>query len=494
MPFRFQQTDAGNRTQHIHTDNVSNATTFTLTYNDLNQLETRTWDDGTDGYKEEYSYDLNGNLTRKDESVNPDMMMGWELRTRWDYSWHHENRLIQVVHWQTYNETGMLYLRPWKRVEFYYCPACGGNRTQKVVYMNDNWSSEDTPDWSPSKWLRYETLGLDQLRVDEKYDSDQDGLDEADPFRTERTTHDAPSAIGYIMKETLYHYSTPYTASNPTKEDIWYHYDRVGMVAGLTGNTGSLVAGQSFHCDSFGIFAGGDSKTTRRIAAKEQDPDIDLYYFNARWYSGNVGRFISRDQLSYSERYGHTYVYGLGNPVCFVDVSGLVPHVEPTPTFPFQPTPTRTPTPTPTPTPPPPYHPTATPEPTPNPWPVYECSSRGGKWGTVQDVYFGGDAGKCHAACMAGHEGRTTLLTGGVTVIGVGVTVVVIEFCSGWTGTPAVYGGATTIRVAVGGFVGGTLGHWEASHECWNECADVGCYEGNPPRRKFDKDRPGWAI
>lgn len=76
-------------------------------------------------------------------------------------------------------------LDQYKWVEFYYCPACGGNRTQKVVYVNDQWGL-GSPEWTLTKWLRYETLGLDQLRVDEKYDSDEDGLDEADPFRTER--------------------------------------------------------------------------------------------------------------------------------------------------------------------------------------------------------------------------------------------------------------------------------------------------------------------
>ncbi|MBE7558874.1 hypothetical protein HS125_07955 [bacterium] len=286
----------GNRTQHVHADNVSNATTFALTYNDLNQLTERTWDDGTDGYKEEYTYDLNGNLIRKDELYDEWMMSWWEMRTRWEYSWDHENRLIKVVHWRLYNETGMLYMRPWKRVEFYYCPACGGTRTQKVVYMNDNWAVEDTPDWSLSKWLRYETLGLDQLRVDEKYDSDQDGLDEGDPFRTERVTYTAYPGIGYINMEAVYTYSSPYSAASPDKQDIYYHYDRIMVVSALSNSSGAFICDQRFHHDAFGQFVGEVARTTRRITAKQFDLDVNLYYFSRRWFDVGTGRLMSRDQ------------------------------------------------------------------------------------------------------------------------------------------------------------------------------------------------------
>ncbi|MBE7558867.1 hypothetical protein HS125_07920 [bacterium] len=322
---QYQYDNAGNRTQHIHTDDVSNATTFTLTYNDLNQLTLREWDDGTDGYKEEYSYDLNGNLTRKDELFDPDMMSWWETMARWDYSWDHENRLIQVVHWKVYNDTGFLYLRPWKRVEFYYCPACGGNRTQKVVYMNDNWSTGETPDWTLTKWLRYETLGLDQLRVDEKYDSDQDGLDEGDPYRTERVTYTAPGDVGRIHKETLYTYSTPYTSSNPEKEDTYFHYSWLGDVAGLTGGSGSLLAGCRYSCDAFGVPTDALVKTSRRLTAKQYDPDLGLYDFAARWYAPALGRFISGDPSVFAELFegSNLYVFSSNNPVMFLDLTGL---------------------------------------------------------------------------------------------------------------------------------------------------------------------------
>ena len=31
------------------------------------------------------------------------------------------------------------------------------------------------------------------------------------------------------------------------------------------------------------------------FTGKEYDPDIGLYYFNARWYDPEIGRFISED-------------------------------------------------------------------------------------------------------------------------------------------------------------------------------------------------------
>jgi len=147
---QFQYDAVGNRTQWIATDSVPSSTTFTYTYNTLNQLTESSWSKSGTSYQEKYWYDFNGNLIMKDEKA------GSVLQDRWDYTWDDEDRLVEVVH---KDGSGTVL----KTVEYAYCPTCGGNRTQKIVY--DGTKSDE----NCVTWLEYETEGLNQLHVDERW-------------------------------------------------------------------------------------------------------------------------------------------------------------------------------------------------------------------------------------------------------------------------------------------------------------------------------------
>jgi RHS repeat-associated protein len=55
---------------------------------------------------------------------------------------------------------------------------------------------------------------------------------------------------------------------------------------------------------------------------REFDPDTSLYYYRARWYDPQVGRFISEDPVAFAG--GHNwYTYVSDNPVNLTDPSGL---------------------------------------------------------------------------------------------------------------------------------------------------------------------------
>ncbi|MDR3150772.1 MAG: RHS repeat-associated core domain-containing protein [Candidatus Peribacteria bacterium] len=49
---------------------------------------------------------------------------------------------------------------------------------------------------------------------------------------------------------------------------------------------------------------------------------MGLYYFNARYYSPELGRFISRDPIGIADDV-NLYVYVGNNPLKWVDPSGL---------------------------------------------------------------------------------------------------------------------------------------------------------------------------
>jgi RHS repeat-associated protein len=57
------------------------------------------------------------------------------------------------------------------------------------------------------------------------------------------------------------------------------------------------------------------------FSGKDWDPDASLYYFNARWYDPEIGRFITedpaRDELNW-------YTYCASNPLRYIDPTGLI--------------------------------------------------------------------------------------------------------------------------------------------------------------------------
>lgn len=64
------------------------------------------------------------------------------------------------------------------------------------------------------------------------------------------------------------------------------------------------------------------SLNTGFYTGKEIDPDTGLYYFNARWYDPDLGRFITEDPIKDGTNW---HVYCRNNPLKYVDPTGLEP-------------------------------------------------------------------------------------------------------------------------------------------------------------------------
>ncbi len=58
------------------------------------------------------------------------------------------------------------------------------------------------------------------------------------------------------------------------------------------------------------------------FTGKGFDADIGLYYFNARWYDTDTGRFISEDPVA-DPNNPNLYTYCRNNPVNVIDPTGL---------------------------------------------------------------------------------------------------------------------------------------------------------------------------
>ena len=75
---------------------------------------------------------------------------------------------------------------------------------------------------------------------------------------------------------------------------------------------------------SFGnlLASSGNLLNSFRYTGREFDPETSLYYYRARYYDPQAGRFISEDPLRFGASVNF-YPYALGNPVIYVDPDGM---------------------------------------------------------------------------------------------------------------------------------------------------------------------------
>ena len=103
--------------------------------------------------------------------------------------------------------------------------------------------------------------------------------------------------------------------------DYYYHYDAIGNVIFITDSSGQIIA--EYSQEGFGniIASGGTAQNNYHLTTKEYDSDIGLYYFGARWYDPQIGRWISREPLGLDGP--NLYHFTFNNPVNGFDANGL---------------------------------------------------------------------------------------------------------------------------------------------------------------------------
>lgn len=102
---------------------------------------------------------------------------------------------------------------------------------------------------------------------------------------------------------------------------FYAHADGLGSHVKSTDSTGSVVFSRRY--DAFGNIQVGGSQGEYAFTGREWDPETSLYYYRARYYSPQGGRFISEDPIHF--RGGNNfYAYVANNPVNRRDPTGHV--------------------------------------------------------------------------------------------------------------------------------------------------------------------------
>jgi RHS repeat-associated protein len=112
---------------------------------------------------------------------------------------------------------------------------------------------------------------------------------------------------------------------------FYYHDNSIGSIAALTDDSGGVV--ERYRYNAYGettiLAADGVAELAKSLVGNSYgytgrrfDAETGFYYYRARYYAPERGRFIQRDPLGYSDGMG-VYAYVGNNPVNFVDPHGL---------------------------------------------------------------------------------------------------------------------------------------------------------------------------
>ena len=126
---------------------------------------------------------------------------------------------------------------------------------------------------------------------------------------------------------------SPYTNNAYARQEFYFHRDRLGNITEITDFEGTVV--QSYVYDAFGkvIIYDKDGneitpsssnylETPYAFTGRELDPETGLYFYRARYYDPQTGRFISEDPVKF-EGGPNFYVYTENNPINRIDPFGL---------------------------------------------------------------------------------------------------------------------------------------------------------------------------
>ena len=162
-----------------------------------------------------------------------------------------------------------------------------------------------------------------------------------DPFgrRIKKVTSSATSIFAYdgdnLVEETnasgtaVARYSQGLNIDEPLAmlrggATSFYHADGLGSVTSLSSAAGSIA--NTYTYDSFGNLTASTGSVVNPLqyTGRESDAETGLYYYRARYYDPNAGRFLSEDPSDFNGGINF-YAYVANNPINWIDPLGLAP-------------------------------------------------------------------------------------------------------------------------------------------------------------------------
>ncbi len=224
-----------------------------------------------------YTHDDEGNVTSKTSA---------DGKSLWQYAWDHRNRLIEAT--LRYDASGNV------------SAASSITRTVSQTYDGlDRWIGSENSE-----------TGEKRLHV---YDSGQLTLEFVDG--TVENRYLWADGVDQLLAED---------GAAANEEPRWTLTDHLGSVRDIVSETTSL---SHTDYDAFGNVEGTAADLLFGYTARPYDESTDLQNNHHRWYSAEIGRWLSQDPIGFAAGDANLYRY-VGNQVTtLVDPDGLEPPV-----------------------------------------------------------------------------------------------------------------------------------------------------------------------
>ena len=247
-----------------------------------------------------FNYDKNGNLIAKGTSAtektsvsDTDTFAVWTFSQTqgelWTYDYDLQNRMVKA----SYSDKGTTNL----------------NECASYVYDYRGLLVKKTyQDYVPSNYVQVEGNHASKS-ITEYYEYTSDG----------RVIYNETNE-GDNTKETTYIWANQTLWCQTTNNVIYYHHtDHLGTTEVITDCNGTVVWEAGYEAFGSVLSERGDSSFTPSYTGKFFDKSSGLYYFNARWYDSELGRFTTQDPARDGVNW---YAYCNNSSLIFVDPDG----------------------------------------------------------------------------------------------------------------------------------------------------------------------------
>jgi RHS repeat-associated protein len=311
----------GRLTNLAHKRNGNNLAAYGYAYDAINRITQTTSIDGTS----KFTYDSTNQLTSTDHSFQTDEAYSFDAngnRTNTGYSTGGNNQLLSDGTYsyeydgegnrtkRTETSTGKVTEYVWdyrNRLTKVSFKDAAGNEVKTIQYIYD----------------------VDNRRIAKIIDAD--GAGAAAPT-TERYVYDGQNIVlsfdGGGTQTHRYFYGTGVDQvladENAQGRVLWTLTDSQGTVRDLIDSAGVIQNHITY--DSFGKITNQTNSSTTTIfgyTGREYDSETEQYYYRARYYDQNIGRFISEDPISFNGGDMNLYRYVGNSPTNYIDPSGL---------------------------------------------------------------------------------------------------------------------------------------------------------------------------
>jgi RHS repeat-associated protein len=99
----------------------------------------------------------------------------------------------------------------------------------------------------------------------------------------------------------------------------YVHADHLGSSVKLTDETGQVIQTIAYEPYGESVLSEGAAEPSYQYTGQEKDAETGLYYYGARYYDAELGRFIQADALLDGL---NRYAYSFNNPLKYVDATG----------------------------------------------------------------------------------------------------------------------------------------------------------------------------